>query len=130
MSFEVDEALQTDGLIRTALEALSYRHTPEATELLQSLLDDGELAEWREPIAEAFDAQRVARLDAEFEPPTILDVASVLKDGHPANAADLAALAVENTGRRTRPRSNPPASRHSSTSCVINFRRGCKWSPR
>ena len=95
MSFEVDEALQTDGLIRTALDTLSYRRTAEATELLQVLLDDEKLAEWREPIAEASDAQRVARLDAEFEPPTILDVASVLKDGHPANAADLAALAVD-----------------------------------
>lgn len=95
MSFEVDEALQTDGLIRTALDALSFRHTLEATKLLQALLDDEELAEWREPIAEASGAQRVARLDAEFEPPTIPDVASVLKDGHPANAADLAALAVD-----------------------------------
>ena len=95
MSFEVDEALQTDGLIRTALDALSYRHTPEATELLQALLDEEELAAWREPISEASDAQRVVRLDAEFEPPTILDVASVLKDGQPASAADLAALAVD-----------------------------------
>ncbi len=95
MSFEVDEALQTDGLIRTALDALSCRHTPEATELLQTLLDDEDLAAWREPISEASDAQRVVRLDAEFEPPTILDVTSVLKDGQPASAADLAALAVD-----------------------------------
>ena len=95
MSFEVDEALQTDGLIRTALDALSDRHTPEATELLQALLDDENLAAWREPISEASDAQRVVRLDAEFEPPTILDVASVLNDGQPASAADLAALAVD-----------------------------------
>ena len=95
MSFDADEALQTDGLIRTALDALSHRHTPEATELLQALLDDEELAEWREPIAEASDAQRVARLDAEYEPPTIAAVASVLKDGQPASAADLAALAVD-----------------------------------
>ena len=95
MSFEVDEALQTDGLIRTALDVLSYRHTPEATELLQALLDDENLAAWREPISEASDAQRVVRLDAEFEPPTILNVASVLMDGQPGSAADLAALAVD-----------------------------------
>ena len=95
MSFEVDQALQTDGLIRTALDTLSYRHTPETTELLQALLDDEVLAAWREPISEASDAQRVVRLDAEFEPPAILDVASVLNDGHPASAADLAALAVD-----------------------------------
>jgi len=95
MSFEVDAALQTDGLIRTALDALTYRHTPEATKLLQALLGDEKLAEWREPIAEASDAQRAARLDAEYEPPAILDVANVLKDGRPASAADLAALAVD-----------------------------------
>ena len=95
MSYEVDQALQTDSLIRMALDALSFHHTPGATELLQALLDDEDLVAWREPIAEASDAQRVVRLDAEFEPPTILDVASVLKDGQPASAADLAALAVD-----------------------------------
>ncbi len=105
MSLEVDQALQTDGLIRTALDALSYRHTPEATELLQALLDDQNLAPWRQPISKASDAQRVVRLDAEFEPPSILDVARVLKDGQPASAADLAALAVDRilaVGRQVR----------------------------
>ena len=53
------------------------------------------LAAWREPISEASDAQRVVRLDAEFEPPTIPNVASVLRDGQPGSAADLAALAVD-----------------------------------
>ena len=84
-----------DGLIRTSLYALSRLPSPEATELLQALLDDDKLAAWREPIAEASDAQRIVRLDAEFEPPTILDVASVLMDGQPGSAADLAALAVD-----------------------------------
>ncbi len=84
-----------DGLIRTALYALSRLPSPEATELLQALLGDDNLAAWREPIAEASDAQRIVRLDAEFEPPTILDVASVLMDGQPGSAADLAALAVD-----------------------------------
>jgi len=85
----------TDGVIRTALDALSRLSSPEATELLQALLDDENLAAWREPVSEASDAQRVVRLDAEFEPPTILDVAGVLKDGRPGSAADLAALAVD-----------------------------------
>ena len=95
MSFEVDEAIQTDSLIRTALDALSDRHAPEATELFQTLLDDENLAAWREAVAEASAAQRVVRLDAEFEPPTIPDVVSVLNGGQPASAADLAALAVD-----------------------------------
>ncbi len=92
MSQEADEALQADGLVRTALEALSWFPSPEATQLIESLLDDEDLAAWREPVAEALDAQRVVRLDAEFEPPTIRDVVSVLKGGRPAGAADLAAL--------------------------------------
>lgn len=95
MSYEVDEALQTGGLIRTALDSLSFHPTAEATELFQVLLDDETLAAWREPIAEASDAQRVVRLDAEFEPPTVPDVVSVLNDGRPASAADLAALVVD-----------------------------------
>ena len=95
MSYEVDVAPRTDGLTRTALDTLSNRHTPEATKSLEALIDDEDLAAWREPIAEASDAQRVVRLDAEFEPPTVLNVVSVLKDGQPASAADLAALAVD-----------------------------------
>ncbi len=95
MSQEMDEALQTDGLIRTALDALSFHPTPEATQLIKSLLDDEDLAKWREPVTEALDAQRVVRLDAEFEPPTIRDVVSVLKGDRPAGAADLAALTVD-----------------------------------
>ena len=95
MSYAVDEVLQTGGLIRTALDALSLHPTAAATKLFQALLDDDDLVAWRESIAEASDAQRVVRLDAEFEPPTIRDVASVLKDGQPASVADLAALAVD-----------------------------------
>lgn len=95
MSQEADEALQADGLVRTALEALSWFPSPEATQLIKSLLDDEDLAAWREPVTEALDAQRVVRLDAEFEPPTIRDVVSVLKGGRPAGAADLAALTVD-----------------------------------
>ena len=83
------------GVIRVALGALSNLPSPEATELLQALLDDEDLAAWREPIAEAFDAQRVVRLDAEFEPPTIPGVLGVLNQGRPASAADLAALTVD-----------------------------------
>ena len=95
MTYEVDQALQTGGLIRTALDSLSLHSTAEATELFQVLLDDEDLAAWRESIAEACDAQRVVRLDAEFEPPTVADVVSVLNDDRPASAADLAALAVD-----------------------------------
>ena len=55
----------TDGLIRTALDAVSRLPSREATELLQALLDDENLAAWREPVSEASDAQRGVRLDAE-----------------------------------------------------------------
>ena len=95
MTYEMDEALQTGGLIRTALDSLSSHPTAEATEFFRVLLDDENLAAWRGPIAEASDAQWVVRLDAEFEPPTVPDVVSVLNDGRPASAADLAALAVD-----------------------------------
>ena len=95
ISPEVDEAIQTDGLIRKSLDALACIPSPEATELIQTLHDDGDLASWRKEITEALDTQRVVRLDAEFEPPPIPDVVSALNDGRPASAADLAALAVD-----------------------------------
>ena len=95
ISHEVAEALQTGVLIRAALDSLSFHPSAEATDLIRVLLDDETLTAWREAIAEASDAQRMARLDAEFEPPTVPDVVSALKDGWPASAADLAALAVD-----------------------------------
>lgn len=91
-SHHVADAIQTGGVIRNALDALSRLPSPEATEQLQALVDNEDLAAWREPVSKAFDAQRVVRLDAEFEPPTIPDVLHALQDGRPASAADLAAL--------------------------------------
>ncbi len=88
----VADAIQTGGVIRNALDALSRLPSPEATEQIQALVDNEDLAAWREPVSKAFDAQRVVRLDAEFEPPTIPDVLHALEDGRPASSADLAAL--------------------------------------
>ena len=92
VSHDVADAIQTGSVIRTALDALSHAPSPAATDLIQALVDDGDLASWREQIIATFDAQRIVRLDAEFEPPTIPDVLSALKGGPPASAADLAAL--------------------------------------
>ena len=92
VSHDVAEAIQTGGVIHTALDALSHLPSPEATELIQALVDDDDLASWREQIIETYDAQRIVRLDAEFEPPTIPDVLSALEGGRPASVADLAAL--------------------------------------
>ena len=92
VSHDMADAIETGGVIRTALDALSHVPSPEATELIQELVDDDDLASWREQILETFDAQRIVRLDAEFEPPKIPDVLSALNGGRPASAADLAAL--------------------------------------
>lgn len=88
----VADAIQTGDVIRIALDALSRVPSPDATERIQALVDNEDLAAWREPVSKALDAQRVVRLDAEFQPPTIPDVLSALNDGRPASAADLAAL--------------------------------------
>ena len=95
ISHSAVEAIQTGGIIRAALDALSHLPSPEATELIHALVGDYDLAAWRRDIAEARDIQRIARLDAEFVPPTIPDVLSVLEDGRPASAADLTALVVD-----------------------------------
>lgn len=92
---DVADAIETGGVIRAALDALSRQPSPEATELIRALRDDENLTPWRQETIEAFDTQKVARMDAEFEPPRISDVLSVLKDGCPASAADLAALAAD-----------------------------------
>ena len=88
----VTDAIRTGDVIRNALDALARLPSAEATERIEALVGNEDLAAWREPIAKALDAQRVVRLDAEFEPPTIPEVLSVLKDGRPASSADLAAL--------------------------------------
>ena len=95
ISHKAVEAIQTGGIIQEALDALARLPSPEATELIQALADDDDLAAWRRGIIKARDTQRIARLDAEFVPPTIPDVLCVLEGSRPASAADLAALVVD-----------------------------------
>ncbi|MCY4596100.1 MAG: hypothetical protein OXC19_15045, partial [Bryobacterales bacterium] len=70
-----------------------------ATEALQRLADEPSLSGWKQHLEHALEAQRVIQRDAEYTPPTPAEVIAVLRDGPPASAADLRALALDRLGR-------------------------------
>ena len=89
---------QVDGialLLPRLITQLSQDPTRSATEALGRLAADDRLSKWRPSIEGALDAQRVVRRDAAFAPPAPDKLIAALRDGAPANAADLRELVVD-----------------------------------
>ena len=62
---------------------------------MNRLLAELALSRWHDVLSQAQDAQRVTRRDASYSHPTIDQVCQTLNGGKPANAADLAALVMD-----------------------------------
>ena len=75
--------------------ALGSRPCNSASESLDSLSDDPKLSSWHGPLSVARTAQRRLRRDAEYRHPTLQLACETLAGGRPANACDLASLAVD-----------------------------------
>ena len=86
-------------LLPRLIAQLSQDPTRYATEALARLVADDRLSKWRPSIESALDAQRVVRRDATFAPPAPDQVIAALRDGRPANAADLRELVVDRLQR-------------------------------
>ncbi len=88
-------SMSSSGLVRKLIQRLSVSPDRLAGAALAALLSDAGLARWRDVLSQARDAQRVIRRDAGYRHPGIEQVCKTLSDGAPANAADLAALAMD-----------------------------------
>ncbi len=85
-------AMFTAGLIGKMISLLASNASQDAAEILVSLSENEHLEKWRSHILDAQFKQRTVRREACFRHPDIDQVVATLKNSHPANAGDLAAL--------------------------------------
>ncbi|MYB34330.1 MAG: hypothetical protein F4X92_04260 [Gammaproteobacteria bacterium] len=88
-------AIFTAEIIERMIHLLASDASLEAAETLVSLSENGHLEKWRHRILDARFNQRTVRREACFRHPNIDQVVSTLKNSTPANAGDLAALALD-----------------------------------
>lgn len=92
--FRVTHAMNTADLVRSLVDTLSGRSNEIATRELERLLAVSALSQWHNSLRGALHSQRIARRKASFRPLGAEDVSRTLANLQPANAADLAALAL------------------------------------
>ena len=89
-------------LIEHMIGCLAKNPTRTAGCELDRLSNDSELNGWRNELTEAVERQQALHYRTAQEIPTVEEVKTVLRDGPPANAADLAALVVDRLERLAR----------------------------
>ena len=82
-------------LVRGFVQHLATSPAKDASDALASLHADPALERWHGELSRAKDSQRIIRRDAEYRHPDIEQVRSTLRNGPPANVADLAALVTD-----------------------------------
>ena len=106
MASVVDEdRWKVEGLISAWATTLASRTDRQASEALQSLVDDPALEPWHFLLKGKRDEQVVARRDATFAVPDLRAVQQTLADAEPGNPADLFALVrdrLERLGKEIR----------------------------
>lgn len=84
------------------LGCLADNPTRDASLELDRLSKDSSLKEWHNTLKEGLERQLELRYSTEHSIPTVEEVQDVLRDGPPANAADLTALVVDRLKRLAR----------------------------
>ncbi len=102
----VDDAIT---LVKHMIECLAKNPTRVASLELDCLSNDRNLTNWHSALKDALERQKALHYRTERRIPAVEEVEEVLRDGPPANAADLAALIVDRLERLGRD------IRHSST---------------
>lgn len=95
MSAEQDAGMKVSGLVPDWVNRLAENADPAAGEALASLIRDPALETWTPVLSAARDRQAVVQRSATFRFPDFRAIREALRDGRPANAADLAALLVD-----------------------------------
>ena len=87
--------MEAARLVHDLIQRLAASADKDASEALDSLLEDTALSAWRDVLSHAQDVQQVIRRDADYHHPTIEQVCQTLQGGTPANPGDLAALVMD-----------------------------------
>lgn len=91
----VDEGQWTIWHVPELIQQLADAPEPEAAAALHRLANDQRLSHWRHHLRIAYDRRVVADRDASYERPDLDQIHATLNNAAPANAADLAALALD-----------------------------------
>ncbi len=83
------------GRLGGLIELLAAARDAEAAEALDRLANDESLSEWQPNLRLAIDRQTDVHRDASYERPELDRIRATLNNAAPANAADLAALALD-----------------------------------
>ena len=94
-SGRVTPAMEVSDHVERMIGRLAESPTAAAGAALDALVSDESLVPWRGELTRAGDRQRVIRRDAAWRSPEVEQVCRTLKNGPPANAADLAALVTD-----------------------------------
>lgn len=86
---------ETATYVGHLIAQLGGRPGLSARQALESLMQDKRLSAWLNELRHAVESQRVVSREAAYRAPDATALAEALKDGKPANSADLAALVVE-----------------------------------
>ena len=82
-------------LVHAFVHRLVTSPAREASDALATLSAAPALICWQNVLKQAQDSQQVIRRDAEYRHPNVQQVCETVRDGPPANAADLAALVMD-----------------------------------
>ena len=85
--------------VRSLLKRLSENSDLESAQVINHLLSLPQLDVWHETLRSARHTQQISRREALFQHPSAVAVAFTLNNLKPANAADLAALAMDHLNK-------------------------------
>ena len=91
----VTPVMEASSLVDKLIQCIAASPDQLATAALDTLHTDPALADWRDVLSKAQDAQRVIRRDASYRHYNIEQVCRTLNDDTPANAGDLVALVMD-----------------------------------
>ena len=100
--YSVTWPIQANYSLHGFIDRLTEDTSAAAATALESLATDERLGKWRSHILDRLYRQKSVHREATFTHPSLEQVARVLENGRPANAADLWALATDNVRRISR----------------------------
>ncbi len=88
-------SFDSSEIISKSISRLATFPTAEATEAIESLLKSEQLTKWHSLLKQALHKQRIRKREAMFQHSSLEQIREALKNGSPANVADLACITRE-----------------------------------